>query len=267
MDNRPIGVFDSGLGGLTAVKALGELLPDENIIYFADSARVPYGPRPVSQLRRMALQDMELVASYGVKAMIAACGTVSSNAADELAGFRVPVFGVLEAAVKELGRLEAAGDIGIIATEASIRSGAFSRAIEAACPGRRVLGVACPDFVTLIESGHSSADDPLVIEAVERYLAPIKAISPAALLLGCTHFGIIGEAISRYLGPEVRLVSASRCAAEALCAYITSAHIRGGSGERHYYTSGDKADFDKAAGLFLGGEKVSSQMLPPMEVD
>ena len=267
MDNRPIGVFDSGLGGLTAVKALRELMPNENIIYFADSARVPYGSRPVGQLRKMAQQDMELVASFGVKAMIAACGTVSSNAADMLKAFDVPVFGVLEPGTTALCDTEGNGPLGIIATEASIRSGSFTKAAETLCPGREIIGIPCPDFVTLIESGHSKADEELLCEAVERYLKPLKEAGAAALLLGCTHYGIIAEAIENYLGKQVKLVSAARSAAEALCGYINENGLCGGEGKTEYYTSGRKEDFDAAAGLFLGGDKVSCRQLEAMEVD
>ena len=267
MDNRPIGVFDSGLGGLTAVKALRELMPHENIIYFADSARVPYGPRPVAQLRRMAQQDMELVASFGVKAMIAACGTVSSNAADVLKAFEVPVFGVLEPGIAALCETQGDAPLGIIATEASIRSGSFTKAAEALCPGREIIGIPCPDFVTLIESGHSSADDELLKEAVERYLKPLKEAGAAALLLGCTHYGIISEAIENYLGKDVKLVSAARSAAEKICGYINGNGLCGGEGRTEYFTSGRKEDFDAAAGLFLGGEEVSCRQLEAMEVD
>jgi len=267
MDNRPIGVFDSGLGGLTAVKALRELMPHENIIYFADSARVPYGPRPVAQLRKMAQQDMELVASFGVKAMIAACGTVSSNAADMLRDFAVPVFGVLEPGIAALCATEGDSPLGIIATEASIRSGAFVKAAQTLCPGREIIGIPCPDFVTLIESGHSGEEDELLCEAVARYLKPLKEAGAAALLLGCTHYGIIAKAIENYLGKDVRLVSAARSAAEELCAHITRNDLSGGEGRTEYYTSGCKEAFDAAALLFLGGEKVSSRQLEAMEVD
>lgn len=266
MDNRAIGIFDSGLGGLTAVQALRELAPGENIIYFADSGRVPYGPRPVAELRRMAQQDMELVASMGVKAIIAACGTVSSNAADVLASFRIPVFGVMEPGVRELCRCGGDGPLGIIATEASIRSGAFQRKAADICPGREITGIACPDFVTLIESGHSSADDSLVREAVERYLRPLKEKKAKALLLGCTHFGIISDAIKAYLGEDVTLVSASGCAAKEVYEYISAEGIQGGSGKAEFFTSGRKEDFDSMASLFLGGEKVSAGSLPVMEV-
>jgi len=267
MDNRPIGVFDSGLGGLTAVRALREIAPHENIIYFADSGRVPYGPREVGQLRKMAQQDMELVAGKGVKAIIAACGTVSSNAAEELRSFRLPVFGVLEASIRAMSLVPGDAPLGIIATEASIRSGAFQKALSKLCPEREVIGIPCPDFVTLIESGHSAADDELVQSAVAGYLRPLKEKKAAALLLGCTHFGIISEAIKNFLGEDVKLVSASECAARELYEHIKRENLCGGNGVTEYFTSGSKQAFDAAASLFLGGERVSATELPVMEVD
>ena len=253
MDNRAIGIFDSGLGGLTAVKALRELLPEENIIYFADSGRAPYGARPAEQLRRMAVQDMDFVARRGAKAIIAACGTVSSTAPDLLEACPLPVVGVLQAGTEALARAPGAV-LGLIATQASIDSGAFQRAMARLCPGREVIALACPEFVPLIESGHSSPEDPLLKAAVERSLAPLKAAGVSALLLGCTHYGIIGRAISDYLGEETLLVSAAAQAARRMRDYLTENGLTGGRGQTEYYTSGRSEDFSALAGAFLGRE-------------
>ena len=266
MDNRPIGVFDSGFGGLTAVKALRELLPEENIVYFGDSGRAPYGQRPVSQLRQMARQDLELLLSMDVKAVLAACGTVSSNAADLLAACPVPVVGVLRPAVREMCRLPGQEALAVLATPASIASAAFQRGIEEGCPGRELLAIACPDFVTLIESGHHRTEDPLVKEAVARYLAPVKEAGVRRLLLGCTHFGLIGEAIRAYLG-EAELVSASHCAAQETRQELTARQCLGCGGQERYFTSGEADAFRRAAAVFLGGEReLSVSALPVMEV-
>ena len=266
MDNRPIGVFDSGLGGLTAVRALRELLPEENIIYFADSGRVPYGKRPVEQLRRMAVQDLDFVSSRGAKAIIAACGTISSTAPDILRGWPVPAFGVLESPVRHISRMEDTGPIGVIATAASIQSGSFARALRAACPGRAVFPVACPDFVPLIESGHCRADDERVQEAVEEYLRPLKEEGVSVLLLGCTHYGLIAGAIRDYLGEGTELVEASRCAAEDIGIYLRSNGLLGSGGESRYFTSGSGAEFSAMASAFLGGGEIRAEETPVMEV-
>ena len=267
MDNRPIGIFDSGLGGLTAVKALRKLLPDENIVYFADSGRVPYGPRPAGQLRRMAVQDMDFVASKGAKAIIAACGTVSSNAPDLLDSYPVPVFGVLRAAVRAMSYVPGNRPLGVIATEASIKSGAFYAALQPACHGREILCIPCPEFVPLIESGHSAPEDELVKASVEKYLGPMREAGVSAVLLGCTHFGIIGRAISNFMGRDTQLVGAADCAAAELAEYLIRSGETGGSGTARYYTSGDPGEFSALAATFLGHELESAvEQAPVMEV-
>ena len=198
MDNRPIGIFDSGLGGLTAVKALRRLLPEENIVFFGDTGRLPYGAKTLEQLRRMAVQDLDRVSACGVKAILAACGTLSSNTPELLDAYPVPTFGVLRSSVKAMSQTEKSGPLAVIATAASIRSGAFARALQQRCPEREILAVPCPDFVPLIESGHIQPDDALLRDAVARYLEPVRDAGAAALLLGCTHYGIIDRALREY---------------------------------------------------------------------
>ena len=212
MDNRPIGFFDSGLGGLTAVRALRRILPDENIIYFGDTARMPYGPRPERQLRVMARQDLDFVAAKGVKCILAACGTVSSTAPDVLAGYPVKTFDVLTSTVREAAK-HPERSIGVIATAACIRSGAFQRALAAACPDTEVNAIACPDFVPLIESGRYDPDDAALRAAVAEYLTPLRDRGVEALILGCTHYGLIETAIRRFLGEGTHMIEASACAA------------------------------------------------------
>lgn len=265
MDNRAVGIFDSGLGGLTALNALRELLPEENIIYFGDTGRLPYGAKTRAQLRRMAVQDLDLIASYGVKAILVACGTLSSNAPEILDAYPVPAFGVLRAGVAGMTKIPGTGPLGVIATEASIRSGAFARALEAACPGREILPVACPDFVPLIESGHGSGD-PLVKDAVARYCAPLRGAD--AVLLGCTHYGIIGEAIADYLGDKTALVSAATCGAAVVAQHLIVNGLLGGSGEERFLASGDAAAFTHAASTFLGRTMArEAEGLPVMEIE
>lgn len=266
MDNRPIGVFDSGFGGLTAVRALCRLLPEEDIVFFADNGRAPYGCRQREQLRRMARQDIELLLSHNVKAIIAACGTVSSNAAEVLRSAPVPVIGMIEAPVEAIRARGGSGCVGIIATEATVRAGAFAAAVKAACPGREVVSVACPDFVPLIESGHVHPGDPDVAEAAERYLAPLREKRVETLLLGCTHYGLIAPAIRACLGGGVELVEASSCAAGSMEALLTKNDLRGGRGRLQCLTSGDVALFTALAPLLLGEDAAMEvSALPPME--
>ncbi len=268
MDNRPIGIFDSGLGGLTGLRAVRQLLPDENIIYFGDTGRLPYGEKSREQLRIMARQNLAFISSFDVKAILVACGTLSSNAGDLLDLLPIPTFGVLTASAEHIRRLNISGPIAVAATAASIQSGGYQTAIQSRCPGSEVLGLPCPDFVPLIESGHLSADDPLLREAVARYLRPAKDAGVSALVLGCTHYGLIDSAISAFLGPEVSLISAAESGAIALCSYLLKAGQTGGSGETQYYTSSDADVFARAAGFFLGLEPCMLDVtaIPPQSI-
>ena len=266
MDDRPIGFFDSGLGGLTAVRALRRMLPDENIIYFGDTARMPYGARPAEQLRVMARQDLDFVAARGVKCILAACGTVSSTAPDVLRGYALRTFDVLSSTVREAAKYPEK-PIGVIATAACINSGAFQRALAAACPGTEIVAVACPAFVPLIESGHFDPDDAALQAAVAEYLAPIRNAGAATLILGCTHYGLIEEAIRRFMGGEVRMVEAAACAARELADWLRKEELCGGTGEEHFCTSGSAEDFTRLAAVFLGrAPRRAVEHVPEMEV-
>ena len=265
MDNRAIGVFDSGYGGLTAVKALRRLMPSENIIYFGDSARAPYGPRPAKELKLMAKQDMQLLLDRDVKAILAACGTVSSNAADELENSQVKVIGVLKAAVERMSLFDKSGPLAVIATQASIKSGAFEAELKKLCHDREIICLACPGFVPMIESGHYLPDDSVVKETVSAELQPLIEKKPCALLLGCTHFGLIGEAIKAFLG-DVELVSASECAALQMQKYIVENDLCGTGGTLSCLTSGEAEAFRQSAAIFLGNENVQAEKVPVMEV-
>ena len=267
MDNRPIGIFDSGLGGLTAVKALRKLLPGESIVFFGDTGRLPYGAKTLAELRRMAAQDLDCIARCGVKAILAACGTLSSNTPELLDAYPVPTFGVLRSSVKAMSRTEKSGPLAVIATAASIRSGAFARALQQRCPDRAILAVPCPDFVPLIESGHTDREDPLLRCAVARYLQPVRDAGAAALLLRCTHYGIIAGALRDYLGPETELVSASYCAARELADYLEEKDLCGSGGQERFLVSGSAAEFDRKAALLLGRPLAAgAEEIPVMEI-
>lgn len=252
MDNRPVGIFDSGLGGLTAAMALRELMPDENIVYFGDTGRCPYGTRAPEELRRMAKEDMEFLAAHGAKAIIAACGTVSSTAPDVLSDFRLPAVNVIDASVAAAAAIPGDAPIGIIATSASIKNGAFKRRLASLCPEREIIAAACQDFVRLIEQGHSAPDDGQLKAAVRDSLAPIKDAGAGILLLGCTHFGLITEAIADYMGKDVCIVDAARCAARDMCSLLTLRGLAGQGAREEYYTSGSAEGFAKLASKLLG---------------
>lgn len=252
MDNRPVGIFDSGLGGLTAAETLRKLMPDENIVYFGDTGRCPYGTRGAEELRKMAREDMEFLAARGAKAIIAACGTVSSTAPEVLADFRLPVVNVIDASVAAAASVPGDAPIGVIATSASIENGAFKRRLAALCTDRPIIALACQDFVRLIEDGHSGSGDGAVIASVEENLSPMKETGVGVLLLGCTHFGLISRAIADYMGDGVTLIDAAECAARAMSELLTSRGIQGcGAGEK-YYTSGSAESFGRYASRLLG---------------
>lgn len=251
MDNRPVCVFDSGLGGLTAVRMLRRLMPKENIVYFGDTGRMPYGGRSAAQIRCIAEQNLAFANSFGVKAIIAACGTISSNARDILDACPVKTVGVLLPGVRELAQ-SGKKRLGVIATATSIKSGSFQRELSSLAPDAEICALACPDFVPMIESGHYLPDDPSVCETVARSLEELKRQGTEALLLGCTHYGLIADAIRAYLGSDVELIAAADAAARELAAYIGEAGISGGEGLEEYYTSGSRSDFEALAPLMLG---------------
>ena len=268
MNNKAIGVFDSGLGGLTAVRVLRKLMPEENIIYFGDTGRMPYGGRPVDEIRLIARQNVDFVESKGVKAIIAACGTISSNAQDILEANETKIIGVLTPGAKELAET-GCKRLGVIATATSIASGSFEKEVKRFAPDAIVSAVPCPEFVPLIESGHFERSDALVQDAVERTLRPLKENKVEAILLGCTHYGIIADAISDYMGSDVKLVGAADAAARAMCTYLTENGMLAENNESEsYYTSSSVSDFEMLAPIMLGYEmKSKAQYVSPFPLD
>ena len=253
-NENAIGVFDSGLGGLCAVRELARLLPHENIIYFGDTGRVPYGSKSRETIRKYTVQDARFLLSHGVKAILAACGTVSSNALECIEELTdIPVFGVVEDAAREAYAASKTKRIGIIGTQATVNSGIFKRKIEAIDEKAVVLQCACPLFVPLVEYGFAAEGDEITRLACERYLAGFRG-EVDTLVLGCTHFPILEKAIAASL-PGVTLINpareAARAVAKALCENgLLSA--REGRGEIRYFVSDEPARFNSEGGIFLG---------------
>ena len=237
MDNRAIGIFDSGIGGLTSLKTLRALMPEENFIFFADTGRMPYGGRSLDELRRIAVQDMDLLAALDVKCILSACGTISSAAHAELASYPVPAFGVLHPAVEAMAAVEQDGPLCILATAASIESGQFTEPLRALCPGREIVGLACPEFAPMIEAGHIAPEDPVLQESVARALESIRGRHFAALLLGCTHYGVIAGSIRSFLGTADPILSAADCGAFAVREYLMDHNLRGTGGKTEFLIS------------------------------
>lgn len=254
MDNRPIGVFDSGLGGLTAVRELRRLLPGEDIVYFGDTGRVPYGSRSREAIIKYARQDVAFLNTFGPKAIVIACGTVSSTALEVLrAENAIPVLGVVEPAAAAAAQASKSGKIGLIGTEASIRSGAYERALAALRPDARVHPQACPLFVPLVENGRFRPGDPVAELVVAEYLAPLKEDGVDTLVMGCTHYPLLREAVGAFLGPEVKLIDAGEACARQVAGLLRSAGaLNGGGGERRYFVSDSVGGFARLASLFLG---------------
>ena len=204
----PIGIFDSGLGGLTVAAEVRKLLPKEDIIYFGDTGRVPYGNRGRDVIRRYAGEDADFLLSKGVKLIIAACGTVSSVAPDIGGKLPVPFVGVVEPASISAVRATKNRRIGVAGTAATVSSGSFVKAIGRIDPNISVFTKACPLFVNIVEEGYFSKGDPLPALVTERYIEPLKAAEIDTLILGCTHFPMLSEVISDYMGEGVTLVNA-----------------------------------------------------------
>ncbi len=256
MDNRAIGVFDSGLGGLTSAKVLEELLPNENLIYFGDSARMPYGSRSRREIQAFALEGAAFLQSFDVKAILIACGTISSNAFDVLEGsFETPFFGVVDSACRASVNYSRNKRIGVIATPASVKSGVYERGIKALCPQAQVISQGCPDFAEMVEQGHFRPGDPIAEKVVAEQVAVFKESGIDLLLLGCTHYPLLQDIIAENLGHELKMISSGAEAAYALARQLKAQDAlaeRERAGSRLWYTSGDTVHFSKTAELFLG---------------
>ena len=254
MDNRPIGVFDSGLGGLTAVRELRRILPSEHIIYFGDTSRVPYGSRSKETILKYARQDLHFLRSFDLKAVLIACGTVSTTSLETLqAENDIPILGVVEPSVRRALSATRNRKVGMVATQASVRSGAYQKLFHAIDPGVEVLARACPLFVPLVENGRIYPGD-IVIETVAReYLEPLKTSGVDTLVLGCTHYPLLTEVVGNEMGPDVTLVNSGAEAAlelrDLLESRKTLAQER--EGQASFYVSDRPEDFQRLASLFL----------------
>ncbi len=211
-DARPIGVFDSGIGGLTVVKAVRDLLPNESISYLGDTARVPYGPKSPETVQRYAIELAGMLIKRDAKALVVACNTVSSVALPALMkNFPVPVIGVIEPGARAALVASRNRRIGVIGTRATIRSGAYEKALRAADPNVKVTSQACPLLVPLIEEG--LLDDEVTERMILRYLEPLLADEIDTLVLGCTHYPLLTGAMARVLKRQIMIVdSAQNCA-------------------------------------------------------
>ena len=256
MDNRAIGVFDSGLGGLTAVRELRRLLPNENIVYFGDTGRVPYGSRGKEVIARYAHQDIRFLQSHNVKMIVCACGTVSSVLGGELdEKSELPSTGVLLPAARAACAASVGGRIGIIGTAATIRSGALEQAIRSIRPDAHIVGNACPLLVPIAEAGLAHPESVIAREAVAMYLAPLKAEGIDTLVLGCTHFPLFSQLISEYFDHKVTLIDSGQEVARFVQGFMAGHGMLcdpAQQGSCAFYVSDDVEGFIPTAELFLG---------------
>ncbi len=251
-----IGVFDSGVGGLTVVAALRRRLPAESILYLGDTARLPYGSKSPETVTRYTRRNIEFLVERGVKAVVVACNTASALALDnlQLAG-GMPLWGVIEPGARRAAEVSR-GRVGVIATEATVRSDAYPRALRRLRPDLSVVSRACPLFVPLVEEGWHE-DDEVTTRIAERYLAPLLEAEIDTLVLGCTHYPLLKSVLARVAGPAVTLVDSAEAVAEVVAEGLAAAGLAraasapGGATQHLCVTDGGES-FKLVAGRILG---------------
>ncbi len=230
--NLPIGIFDSGVGGLTVYRALHEQLPAERFVYLGDTARVPYGTKSLATVERYAVENARFLAAHGIKLLVVACNTASALALPAIrASVNVPVVGVIAPGAQAAARASKGQGIGVVATEATVQSGAYRRAIAELAPQAEVIERACPLFVSLAEEGWAETDVARVVAT--EYLQDLRAERIAVLVLGCTHYPILRRVIQETVGAEVQLIDSGAAAAASVEALLEREGLRRRSFETH----------------------------------
>lgn len=262
MNANPIGVFDSGLGGLTVVREIRRQLPRESIVYFGDLARLPYGTKSGAQIRRFSLESTGFLIQRGVKALVIACNS-SSSAAFHLVRrrFSIPVISVIRPAVEESLGISAAGKIGVIGTAATIESRVYEEALHQKNPNVQVFVQSCPLFVPLVEEGW--LDGGVAERVIEKYLSPLAQKGIDTLILGCTHYPLLRDEIQSFFGPKVRLVDSAQPTVRGLTSLLR--------GKKLLYEGKRRAKFeiftsDLPRNFRSVGERFLGEKLPPIKV-
>jgi glutamate racemase len=264
-DPRPIGVFDSGIGGLTTVRELFQRLPRESVVYFGDTARLPWGNKSKQTVTRFSVEIASFLVRQRVKCVVVACNTASSHALEALRErFDLPVIGVIEPAARAAVAASPHGRIGVVGTLATVGSNAYAEAVARLAPGATVLQRACPLFVPLVEEGW--LDHPVTRQVAEEYLAELKTAGLESLILGCTHYPMLAPLLESTMGAGVRLVDsgaeAARATAELLAAHGLLAPAAAAEPSHHFFLSDEprRRSFARVAESFLG------RPLPPVSV-
>lgn len=257
MDDRPIGIFDSGFGGLTVARAVIDLLPAEDVVYFGDTGRYPYGPRSLDEVRGFAREITTLlVEHHDVKLVVVACNTAAAAALELLQfEFEVPVIGVINPGVRAAIAVTRNGRIGVIGTVGTINSGAYERAVNAHRAPVELVSCACPGFVEFVERGETESEQVHVL--AERLLAPVREGRVDTLLLGCTHYPFLARTIADVMGREVVLVSSADETAFEVRSILEETGLgrrTAAKGNHLFVSSGDVAWFKKLGSRLLGPE-------------
>jgi|WetSurMetagenome_2_1015567.scaffolds.fasta_scaffold00115_37 glutamate racemase len=253
--DSPIGIFDSGIGGLTVFKVVSEVLPLENLIYLGDTARVPYGPRSAETIARYSFECTDFLIRKGIKILVVACNTVSATS---LEGIRervsIPVIGVILPGARAAVAATMNRRVGVVGTEATISSGAYTKAIKALDAGIEVFGLACPLFVPLAEEGWTDGEIARLV--AERYLAPLRGNDIDTIVLGCTHYPLLKDVIGKVMSGSVIIDSAAETE-KALKAALDDGRLlrtRGGAGTHRFFVTDSAEKFKTVGGRFLGEE-------------
>lgn len=266
MNDAPIGIFDSGVGGLTVARAIIDQLPNESIIYVGDTANSPYGPKSIEEVRRLALEVMDRLVDEGVKLLVIACNSASAAVLRDARqryteGRGIPVVEVIQPAVRRAVASTRNNLVGVIGTQATVSSKAYEDAFAAAVD-ISITATACPKFVDFVERGITSG--PELLKVAEEYLAPVRDAGVDTLVLGCTHYPLLTGAISYVMGDGVTLVSSAEETAKDVYRVLNSNNLLRSSGETPSYrfqATGETKSFEKLARRFLGPEVVSVETL------
>jgi glutamate racemase len=255
-DRRPIGVFDSGVGGLTVARAVLDQSPHERLIYVGDTARFPYGPKPVEEIRTYALEIAHYLVGRGVKMLVVACNSIEVSAIGDIAsGAAIPVVGVINPGARAAIRATRNGIVGVIGTQATIATGAYQRALGSTVS---LHTAACPVFVEHVEAGDTTSD--ALREAARGYLAPLKEAGIDTLILGCTHYPLLSGLLQLELGPDVVLVSSAEETAKDVYATLVQEGLATGEAalpHHEFLSTGDADRFRSVADVFLGGHELA----------
>jgi len=256
---RPIGVFDSGIGGLTVLRALVGVLPTEDFIYLGDTARLPYGTKSNEVIVRYSRENTEFLLAKGIKMLVVACNTSSAVALETIArDTMVPVVGVIEPGARAAVAASRSGKIGVIGTEATIASGAYTREIQRIRPKAEIYTRACPLFVPLVEEGWT--ENQVAQQTVAYYLESLKQSGIDTLLLGCTHYPLLVDLFTRELGRGVRVVDSATATARAVRERLRALHIARGSGDggQSFFVTESPERFVRVGRRFFGPEVESA---------